>query len=121
MITAPFFYYLHEEPYDFFRPTVHALSHFAGRNGFKVIEMRKLGDAWDILGTVAAGCRFRAVDGSWVNRGLAWGLWKVRDFVFRRIAAGGIRKRVAFGGAMYLSNLAVLERVGGGEDAGTRR
>jgi len=110
VMTSPHFYFLHEEPYDFFRPTTHAFEYFAKRHGLKVVELRQLGDAWDILGTLTSACRFKALDDSWLSRTLAWSLWKTRDFVFRRIASGRIRRRVSFSGPTYLSNLVVLER-----------
>jgi SAM-dependent methyltransferase len=109
ILTAPHFYLLHEEPYDFFRPTTHAFEHFAARHGLKVLEIKQLGDAWDLLGTLLSACRFKAVDDSKLNRFLAWGLWKLRDFCFRRIAAGNIRRRVGFSGGTYLSNFVVME------------
>jgi len=112
IVTAPHFYFLHEEPYDFFRPTTHALEHFAARHHLKVLEIRQLGDAWDLLGTILSACRFKALDDSMISRWLAWGLWKLRDFFFRRIAAGGIRRRVGFSGGTYLSNFVVMESVG---------
>ena len=110
VVTSPFFYYLHEEPYDFFRPTSHALAAFATRSGLIALENRQLGDAWDVLGTIMAGCRFRARDESMISRSTAWWLWKLRDFVFRRIARGAIRKRISFSGGLYISNLSVMEK-----------
>jgi SAM-dependent methyltransferase len=109
VLTAPHFYFLHEEPYDFFRPTTHAFEHFAGRHDLKVLEIKRLGDAWDLLGTLLSACRFKAADESRLNRALAWTLWKLRDFCFRRIQAGGIRRRVNFSGPTYLSNFVVVE------------
>lgn len=110
VLTCPHFYFLHEEPYDFFRPTDHAFAHFARRHHLNVLENRRLGDAWDVLGTLLTACRFKAADPSPLSRGLAWGLWKLRDFSFRRIQAGGIRRRVGFSGPTYLSNFVVMER-----------
>jgi SAM-dependent methyltransferase len=112
ILTAPHFYFLHEEPYDFFRPTTHAFEYFAARHHLKVLEIRQLGDAWDLLGTLLSACRFKAVDNSWPNRALAWGLWKFRDFCFHRIKAGGIRRRANFSGPTYLSNFVVMEAAG---------
>ena len=51
-MTCPMFYPLHEEPYDFWRPTLHALDYFARRAGLRVVERQGAGDAWDILGTL---------------------------------------------------------------------
>jgi SAM-dependent methyltransferase len=108
LLTAPHFYFLHEEPYDFFRPTLHAFAHFAARHNLTVLESRRLGDAWDLLGTLLSACRFEAADNSRVSRALAWALWKIRDFCFGRIRSGGIRRRVNCSGPTYLSNFVVL-------------
>ncbi len=110
VLTSPHFYILHEQPYDFFRPTTHAFDHFAARHGLTVLESRQLGDAWDILGTLLSSCRFKALGDSRLNRVTAWLLWKLRDWCFDRIKSGAIRRRVAFTGPIYLSNLIVVER-----------
>jgi len=108
VLTAPHFYFLHEEPFDFFRPTLHAFAHFAAKHNLEVLESRPLGDAWDMLGTFLSGCRFQAASESKISRFLAWGLWKLRDFCFRKIQRGNIRRRVHFWGPTYLSNVVVL-------------
>jgi SAM-dependent methyltransferase len=108
VLTAPHFYFLHEEPFDFFRPTTHAFEHFADQHHLKILELKQLGDAWDLLGTLLSACRFNANDDSRLSRAMAWGLWKLRDFCFHGIQAGGVRRRVSFAGATYLSNFVVL-------------
>jgi len=52
IITVPFFYMLHEEPFDYWRPTVHALRYFATSKGLDVIDARRNGDGWEVLGTL---------------------------------------------------------------------
>lgn len=110
VLTAPHFYFLHEEPYDFFRPTIHAFEHFARLHDLNILEIAPLGDAWDVLGTLLAACRFKAADPSLLSRSLAWALWKLRDWAFARIQSGKIRRRVSFTGPIYLSNFVVMER-----------
>lgn len=64
IITTPFFYMLHEEPYDFWRPTDHALRHFATSHGFEVFHSQRNGDGWDVLGTLLCStsvCRRKKV------------------------------------------------------------
>jgi SAM-dependent methyltransferase len=56
LITCPHFYMLHEEPYDFWRPTVHAVRHFGQTNGLAVVRQEAAGDGWDVLGTMLACC-----------------------------------------------------------------
>lgn len=52
IVTVPFFYMLHEEPHDFWRPTDHALRFFAQSQGLRVLETKRNGDGWDVLGTL---------------------------------------------------------------------
>ena len=62
IVTVPFFYMLHEEPYDFWRPTDHAITHFAASRGLEVLESRRNGNGWDVLGTLLCStsvCRRR--------------------------------------------------------------
>jgi SAM-dependent methyltransferase len=62
LITAPFVYMPHEEPHDYWRPTDHTLQHHALGAGFQVLESVRLGNGWDVLGTLVcstAVCRSR--------------------------------------------------------------
>ncbi|TDU71398.1 methyltransferase family protein [Prosthecobacter fusiformis] len=52
LVTTPFFYMLHEEPHDYWRPTDHALRHHALMAGFEVLESKRLGCGWEVLGTL---------------------------------------------------------------------
>lgn len=42
-ITAPMTWYLHYEPYDFYRFTKYGLKHLCEQNGFEVVELEKIG------------------------------------------------------------------------------
>lgn len=118
VITCPHVYPLHEEPYDFWRPTLHALRAFAGRTGLSVFEARTLGDAFDVLGTVNAAAAPVPIGhgpGAWVlsrmarrGRKLLHSLLRAR-WVRRRLSP---RSSAAKGGVgeLYLSNFLVLTR-----------
>lgn len=54
MMNVPFFYWLHEEPYDFFRYTKHALNYMAEKSGFEIIKLEPTGGAPEILADIAA-------------------------------------------------------------------
>ncbi len=54
LLTCPFFYFLHEQPYDFWRPTPHAVRFHAARAGLTVVRQEQAGDVWDVLGTLLA-------------------------------------------------------------------
>jgi SAM-dependent methyltransferase len=115
LITCPHFYVLHEQPYDFWRPTVYALSFFAERYGLQPLSVEKVGTSWEVLGTLL-GANYNS-------------LWPLRDRVLDKMAATlgrvmlkltylALRRRVfqtrfAFGGdpyPIYLANVALLEK-----------
>lgn len=50
LITCPFFFPIHSDPYDFWRPTPFALEHWAKKHGFKIVHQEKLGALDDVLG-----------------------------------------------------------------------
>lgn len=49
LLNVPFYYWLHEAPYDYYRYTKFALISFAEKNGFKVIILKELGGAPEII------------------------------------------------------------------------
>jgi SAM-dependent methyltransferase len=111
IITCPHVYPLHEQPYDFWRPTPHAIEHFAKRNRFEVVEQRRLGDAWDVLGTVLAAS---APGGVGVAGAVLAALVRpVRTALIWTCGLRALRAIVRPKGEMYLSNLAVLRRSAG--------
>lgn len=56
VITAPFIFQLHEEPHDYWRPTVHAIRKYADSAGFSLVDAKMLGNGWDILETLLYSC-----------------------------------------------------------------
>jgi hypothetical protein len=119
IVTCPFVFPLHEEPYDFFRPTVHALRHWAGRAGLEVVEITPLGDAWDVLGTLAGACSPRPRAGAGVGAWIAHRIARWHRKAIQRACRGGfVRRRVALESSVYLSNVAVLRKPGAGSHAG---
>jgi SAM-dependent methyltransferase len=49
ILTIPFFYWLHEEPNDFFRYTKHSLENYCEMNRLNVISLEPYGGAWEIV------------------------------------------------------------------------
>lgn len=110
LITCPHIWVPHEEPYDFFRPTSWALAHHGERVGLRVVELERLGDGYDVLGTVLAAVRLRA------PRGRPW-MWLVAGplALLRKAALVWLNLRclkrvVELRTGLYLSTLAVLEK-----------
>ncbi len=52
LINTPYFYPLHEIPYDFYRYSCYALRRFAENYGFKVVELRALGGSPEVLADI---------------------------------------------------------------------
>lgn len=52
LVTCPHVYPPHEVPYDFWRPTEHAVGYWARRHGLVVRSQERLGSGWEVLGTL---------------------------------------------------------------------
>lgn len=52
LLSVPFFYEIHEYPYDYFRYTKHSLESIFIKSGFKVINIEEIGGAIEILGCI---------------------------------------------------------------------
>ncbi len=113
LVTCPFFYFLHEQPYDFWRPTPHALEYYARRHGLRV-SLKQAGGSWDVLGTLLG-----------INLATAWpstdrltdrllaGTVNVASRILLRVIKTTLKERVFWGNSdypVYLSNIAILER-----------
>jgi hypothetical protein len=73
LMNIPFYYWIHEEPFDYFRYTQYALKSMSEGAGFKIISLEPLGGAPHILADVAAktmiNMRFIGkVGAEWVQR-----------------------------------------------------
>jgi SAM-dependent methyltransferase len=110
LITAPYFYQLHEEPYDFWRPTLHAIDYYARRAGLQPLYRQAAGDGWDVLGTMLATCKFVPSSTRFRDRALAKAIRVASRLMFRGILQGKFQPRVRAEGPLYLSNVVVLEK-----------
>ena len=110
IITCPFFFPLHEEPYDFFRPTLHAIAYWAERHHLEHVELRKLGNAWDVIGT--------AIGASGPSPASRWPIpWLVGTLASkkRKLACWWLKMRffqswIKTRDTLYLGNFAVLAK-----------
>jgi SAM-dependent methyltransferase len=110
LITAPHFYQLHEEPYDFWRPTLHAINYHARRAALEPLVLKPAGDGWDIIGTALANCFFVPSRRRLPERMLAKTMRGASRLLFRALRSGQLQSRVRAEGPLYLSNVAVLEK-----------
>jgi SAM-dependent methyltransferase len=109
LITCPQFYRLHEEPYDFWRPTLHALRYFGGRAGLRTLHDVAAGGAWDVLGTLLADCLPHASTNRIAARGLAKLVSLSMRVLLKLLYHGGLQRTVRLRSAHYLSNIIVFE------------
>ena len=49
LINVPFYYWLHEKPFDYFRYTQFALQNFAEKNNFEILHLQPYGGAFEIV------------------------------------------------------------------------
>lgn len=109
LLTCPHVYPLHEEPFDFWRPTPHAIRHYASAAGFRVVSLETIGTAWDVLGTTLGACTISRGEWSLKARLAAWFVRRFVKTTFWFLRRGWLQT-VPLGSKLYLSNVAVLER-----------
>ena len=54
LLNVPFFYGIHESPYDYFRYTEFALRYFCEMAGFEVLELHSIGGTPEIMADIFA-------------------------------------------------------------------
>jgi SAM-dependent methyltransferase len=54
IVGVPFMYWLHEEPYDHFRPTEFALRRYCDQHGLRIITLQPYGGAGDVMFDIIA-------------------------------------------------------------------
>ena len=54
ILSVPFFYHLHEEPFDYYRYTSHGLIYLAEQSGFEIVTLKHYGSAFGVLIDVGA-------------------------------------------------------------------
>lgn len=112
LITCPHFYQLHEEPFDFWRPTPYALEFFAKQAGFKIIENIKAGDGWDVLGTLLGNFHgFNQKMKINYKYKLIYRLLNlVKKWLFDELESKRLSSKIGVNSPLYLSNVFVLEK-----------
>jgi SAM-dependent methyltransferase len=110
LITCPHFYQLHEEPYDFWRPTLHALRYCACRVGLRILQEKAAGDAWDVLGTMLANCYPSPTKNRLLHRGVSKLVASSQRWLFKLLRNRRLQMLVQLQSPLYLANIVVFER-----------
>lgn len=110
LLTCPFAWPLHEEPYDFARYTPYALKQFAGHTGFEIVEAEQLGTTVETIAQLI----LVSVVPSILHPVRKFGkIHRMFEMAFCGSLAGSARlfSRLFPGtGPIYLSNLVLLRR-----------
>lgn len=108
IVTCPFVYPLHEQPYDFFRPTTHALRAHAERTGLEVVALERLGTAGDAVATLLAASSAAPRRAGPIGA-VAAAIARPASKLAFRVAQWAARSRlIQLRGELYLANFAVL-------------
>lgn len=110
VVTCPHFYLLHEEPWDYWRPTPYALRHFGEKNNLQVQILEKAGDVWDVLGTMISIGQITARDSSFWSRLQARLANKVLGGMRQLLRRGSLARNCVWSTPFYLSNIAVFTK-----------
>jgi 2-polyprenyl-3-methyl-5-hydroxy-6-metoxy-1,4-benzoquinol methylase len=108
--TAPFIYMLHEEPYDYWRPTPHAFHHYCLKHNLIVKIENKSGEFNDVLGTVFGLTYFhtlQAKNKTFFNKTCAYILRKIFTLFFKLLKSRYLNKFQVHT-ELYLSNVMVI-------------
>jgi SAM-dependent methyltransferase len=110
LITCPQIWIPHEEPHDYFRPTSWAIARHGENVGLRVLELERLGDGYDVLGTVLAAVKLRA------PRGRPW-MWLIagpasllRKLTLMLLSVPALKAVVELRTGLYLSTVGLLEK-----------
>mgnify|MGYP006101840323 FL=1 len=76
LMNVPFYYWLHEEPYDYFRYTKHALKAMAEEAGFKIISINPIGGVPEVLADIfSKNIKVIPLIGKPIVKFIQWSTW----------------------------------------------
>lgn len=110
LVTCPFVYFPHERPFDFWRPTVHALRAMAGRHGFQIVREIESGSPWDVLRLILRSQLVSNTQGTAASRAGAFVVRRACALLERLYESRWIRARVTVSSAFYLNTAVLMQR-----------
>jgi SAM-dependent methyltransferase len=109
VITSPFLWPLHEEPYDFWRATPHAIRYLANRSGLDVLTAKKGGTPSQALSTALGVTAIKTPSGPLA--GLRRGVLAAIRAVAQKFVDGHVPHLFArVDDGLYLSTMAILQK-----------
>ncbi|MBD2654463.1 class I SAM-dependent methyltransferase [Synechocystis sp. FACHB-383] len=111
LITCPHIYPLHEEPFDFWRPTIYAIDFMARKHGFAVLKNICAGNALDVLGTILGSFYTLPSTRNNIDRIINRLFHIFNSAMTTFVSSELIRNRVLVKSNLYLSNILVAEKI----------
>jgi Methyltransferase domain len=109
VLTVPFLFPLHMEPFDFRRLTGHGISRLAADHGFEVASFEQLGRATDGLATLLADASVLPATRAPYDRLKARLLRMAKSWLVDRLDSPAFSRHVTINANYYLSNGVVLK------------
>lgn len=111
LITAPYFYQLHEEPFDYWRPSKYSIEYYSSRHQMELLHFYSAGSAWDVLGTLIANMNQINIKKNTVY----FKIWRKIILLLKRRLFKLLKKRVLqenypVDSLIYMSNIAVVTK-----------
>ena len=110
LITAPFFYPLHEEPFDYYRPTIHAIEALAYDAGFEIKLLKKAGCSVDIMGTLLGASRIRFDSPRSLVEKVVNRIVLLLQRIILHLLVRYYHRLASDNDGLYLSNIVILKR-----------
>jgi SAM-dependent methyltransferase len=108
VLTVPFVFPLHMEPYDFRRLTLHGIQRLAGDHGFRVERATPLGALPQVLATLVADASILPASRSLYSRVKVGALRAASAGLVRLLDSERLSRNVVINSNCYLSNGVVL-------------
>ncbi len=109
VLTVPFLFPVHMEPFDFRRLTEYGISKLAADHGFEVVSFDRLGRATDGLATLLADASILPATRAPYDRLKARLLRMAKSWLVDRLDSEALSRHVTINAHYYLSNAAVLK------------
>jgi hypothetical protein len=111
VLTVPFVFPLHMEPYDFRRLTLHGVQRLAADHGFSVESASRLGRLTEVLAMLVSDASILPLSRSMFTKGKVVALRLAAAAMVRVLEANVLSRGVAINSNCYLSNGVVLRAV----------
>jgi hypothetical protein len=108
VLTVPFVFPLHMEPYDFRRLTVHGIERLAADHGFRVESATRLGRLPEVLATLVADASILPASRSLYSKVKVGALRAASGGLVRLLDSKALSRSVVINSNCYLSNGVVL-------------